>query len=373
VTGAQPAAKTPAIALLDSGDAPQWQNWTKELGWQVIAPTVPAGANIDVRIQAVEAAVEEAIAKSGVDPARVYMAGLGEEGSAVFYAISRVPDLWAAGLALGGSPQAALDTNHIYASNFTLTPVLWAGNGANDQALAAKLQSAGANLEFRTATTTMASVFEWLARHTRQEFPASIDCETNSPVFARCSWIRMTKFDLAERNDVLPTTLIPGGTGAALDLGAFGYANNDPGPGLLVVLPAKYSGPLKPGDRIVALDGKPIADTRTFAETMAKLDQERAAAVIVQRGKERVRLEGRIVLPKRDPGGTVRVQAQYIPEDKEIQIVSRGIIELRVTVPEAWVPGGLYWNGLALQELKTPGCLDLSIEKELLRAAPCAK
>ena len=93
----------------------------------------------------------------------------------------------------------------------------------------------------------------------------------------------------------------------------------------------------------------------------------------VQRGKERVRLEGRIVLPKRDPGGTVRVQAQYIPEDKEIQIVSRGIIELRVTVPEAWVPGGLYWNGLALQELKTPGCLDLSIEKELLRAAPCAK
>ena len=228
VTGAQPAAKTPAIALLDSGDAPQWQNWTKELGWQVIAPTVPAGANIDVRIQAVEAAVEEAIAKSGVDPARVYMAGLGEEGSAVFYAISRVPDLWAAGLALGGSPQAALDTNHIYASNFTLTPVLWAGNGANDQALAAKLQSAGANLEFRPATTTMASVFEWLARHTRQEFPGSIDCETNSPVFARCSWIRLTKFDLAERNDVLPTTLIPGGTGAALDLGAFGYPTTIP-------------------------------------------------------------------------------------------------------------------------------------------------
>ena len=183
----------------------------------------------------------------------------------------------------------------------------------------------------------------------------------------------MTKFDLAERNDVLTTTVIPGGAGAALDLGAFEYTRDDPGPGLPVTLPAKYSGPLKSGDRLVALDGKPIADARAFAEMLAKLDQEMAAVVTVQRGKERVRVETRVLVPKRDSGGTVRVQAKYIPEDKEIQIVSRGITALRVTVPEAWVPGSLYWNGLALQELKTPGCLDLTIEKELLRAAPCAK
>ena len=30
--------KPPAIALLDAADAAQWQNWTRELGWQVIAP-----------------------------------------------------------------------------------------------------------------------------------------------------------------------------------------------------------------------------------------------------------------------------------------------------------------------------------------------
>ncbi len=373
MAGAQPAAKTPAIALLDGGDAPQWQNWAKELGWQLIAPTVPAGADIDSRVQAVAAAVEQAIAKSGADPARIYLGALGEKGAAVFYATSRLPDLWAASLALGGSPQAALDTNRIYAANFTLAPVLWSGNGANDQALAAKLQSAGMNLEFRLpATTTMASVFQWLGQHTRQDFPASIDCETSSPVFARCYWINMTKFDLAERNDVLPTTVIPGGSGAALDLGPFEYKSDDPGPGLEVVLPAKYSGPLKSGDRLVALDGKPIADARAFAAMMAKLDEEKAAAVTVQRGKERIRMETRILLPKRDSGGTVRVQAKYIPEDKEIQIVSRGITALRLTVPEAWVPGSLYWNGLALQELKAPGCLDLSIEKELLHAAPCA-
>lgn len=231
VAGAQPAAKTPAIALLDGGDAPQWQNWAKELGWQLIAPTVPAGADIDSRVQAVAAAVEQAIAKSGADPARIYLGALGEKGAAVFYATSRLPDLWAASLALGGSPQAALDTNRIYAANFTLAPVLWSGNGANDQALAAKLQSAGMNLEFRLpATTTMASVFQWLGQHTRQDFPASIDCETSSPVFARCYWINMTKFDLAERNDVLPTTVIPGGSGAALDFLPFRVQKRRPRP-----------------------------------------------------------------------------------------------------------------------------------------------
>jgi len=343
------------------------------LGWQVIAPTVPAGTDIDTRVQAVEEAVKEAIAKSGADPSRVYLAGLGDEGAAVFYAISRVPDLWAAGLVLGGSPQPALDTNRIYAANFTLTPVLWAGNGANDQTLAAKLQSAGMNLEYRAAATTMSAVFEWLARHTRQEFPASIDCETGSSAFARCHWIRMTQFDLSERNDVLPTSLIAGGPGASLDLGIFAYDSKDPGPGVLVELAPKYSGSLKPGDRIVALDGQRIADAPAFTETMAKLDQERAAVVMVQRGKDRIRVETRILLPKRDSNGTVRVQAKYIPEDKEIQIASRGITGLQLTVPQAWVPGSLYWNGLALQELKAPGCLELSIDKELLHAAPCAK
>jgi len=143
LASAQPAPKTPAVAVLDAGDVPRWEAWTKQFGWQVIAPTVPAGANIDVRVQAVEAAVAQAIAKSGADPARIYLVALGDEGAAVFYAISRVPDLWAAGLALGGSLQQALDSNRIYAVDFTLTPVLWAAGGPDDQALAAKVRSAG--------------------------------------------------------------------------------------------------------------------------------------------------------------------------------------------------------------------------------------
>src|SRR5690348_669677 len=132
------AGERPAVALIDSADAPQWQAWTKDLGWQVIsAPST--SPEIDARVQALAAAVQDAIAQSGVDPARVYLAGRGDSAAAVFYTISRVPDLWAAGVALGGSPQPAVDSDRLFTANFTNTPVLWISNGPEDEALAKKL------------------------------------------------------------------------------------------------------------------------------------------------------------------------------------------------------------------------------------------
>src|ERR1035441_357470 len=50
--------KTPAVALLDSDD---WQNWKREPGWQVIGPGGAPGADIDSRVRALAAAVENAI------------------------------------------------------------------------------------------------------------------------------------------------------------------------------------------------------------------------------------------------------------------------------------------------------------------------
>lgn len=364
--------KPPAIALLDAADAVQWQNWTHELGWQVIAPAAAPGADIDTRVRGLAAAVEAAIQNGSVDPACVYIAGRGD-AAAVFYAISRVPDLWAAGVALGGSPKAALDTNRIFAANFTLVPVLWI-SGDDAKPMVEKLTAAKLNLEWQPASSgaSAAAIFQWLAQHKREAFPLSIDCETNSPTFARCYWIQPTKFDANERNDVLPSTRIPGGTGAVLDLGGFAFKTDDPGPGVLVTsLPEKYSGPLKSGDRLIALDGKPLADARQYLDTMEKVTDEKPAVVTVQRGKERIRVETRIFLPRRDTGVTSRVQAQYLPADKEIQIISRTITEMRVTVPPEWVPATLLWNGLTLENLKEAGCLTLSVEKELLRAEKC--
>ena len=373
LAGQTTRTKTPAVALLDPGDAAQWQNWTREAGWQVIAAAGVPAPDIDSRLRALAAAVESAIQSGSVDPERVYIAGRGDAAAAVFYAISRVPDLWAAGAALGGSPKAALDSNRIFAANFSLVPVLWIA-GDDSKPMVEKLTAAKLNLEWQPASGGASAVglIHWLAQHKREAFPLSIDCETNSPTFARCYWIQPTKFDAGERNDVLPSTRIPGGTGAALDLGGFGFKLDDPGPGVLVTsLPEKYSGPLKSGDRLIALDGKPLASARQYLEWMEKVTDEKPAVVTVQRGKERIRVETRITLPRRESGVTSRVEAQYLPAEKEIQIVSRTIAEMRVTVAPQWVPATLLWNGLTLENLQEAGCWVLAVQKELLHAEKC--
>jgi len=372
---AQPAepSKVPVLALMDPADAEAWRNWAKDLGWRVVTPAgLPANPSIDQRVLALAAAAREAAKDPAVDAARIYLAGRGNAAAGVFYAISRTPDVWAAGLALGGSPQPAIDSGRVYAINFKNAPVLWVGANADDQALAGKLKDGGLNLEYRPAENLpMGALFQWLAGHAREEFPDSIDCETNSPQFASCWWVRMTVFDVSERNDVLPTTLIPPNTGATLDLGNFLYQKDDAGPGVLVSLPAKYSGPLKNGDRLVSLDGKPIENARQFTETMATTVEEKPVAVMVERGKNRVRLETRTVVPKRDAFATARAQARFVVEDREIQIVTRTVLQLQVNIPPQWVPATLYWNGLALEDLKAPGCIALKMEKELLRSERC--
>jgi hypothetical protein len=251
--------------------------------------------------------------------------------------------------------------------------VLWIA-GDDARPLAEKLTAAKVKVEFQSAAggANAASLMKWLAGHQRDEFPAAVDCETNSPTFARCYWIQLTKFDAAERNDVLVSTRIAGGSGAALDLGGFGFKLDDPGPGVLVAsLAEKYSGPLKMGDRLIALDGKPLVDARQYTELMEKTTDEKLAVVTVQRGKDRVRVETRVVLPRRDSGVTARVQAQVSPAEKEIQIVTRTITELRITLAPQWLPATLLWNGLSLENVKEAGCWALTVQKELLHAEKC--
>lgn len=369
----EPKKMAPAIALVDAADAAQWQNLTAGLGWRVLFAPADPDANIDKRVQALALKVEEAVKAGAVDPSRVYIAGRGDSAAMVFYCIARMPDRWTAGLALGGSPKSAIDTNRIFAVNFTNTPVLWASANPSDSDLAGRLKDAGLNMEWRSATSvTNRDVLDWLAGHVRAEYPLAVDCETNSPTFASCYWVQPAKFDAGERNDVLPMTLVPGDAGSALDLGGFGYRGTDPGPGVTVAfLPEKYSGPLKVGDRLEALDGKPIENAHQLRQTLEKADATRPAVVMVQRGKERIRVETRIVVPRRDPVVTARVKAEYMPEFHQIVLISRSVTEMRVTIPPEWIPGDLLWNGLTLENVKTAGCYALKLEKELLHAAPC--
>lgn len=370
---AQTAAKSPALAVIDAKDAEHWQAVAKEAGWQTIVPGGASTDPIDTRVLAVAAAVRGAVQNGGADPARVYLAGRGDSAASVFYTISRLPDMFAAGIAIGGSPQAALATGRIYTVNFGNSPVLWVSNNDADEAVAQKLKAAGMWMEWRPASGMKnADVFAWLAERTREPFPLDVDCETDSPTFASCFWLTPGKFDVNERNDVLPRTLVATAAPAALDLGAFGYKADDPGPGLLIShLPEKYSGPLKLGDRITALDGHPIADAHEFQDLMTKANEERRAVIMVQRGKERTRVETRILVPHHDFVPTARVQGKYDPAQNQILIISRTVTEMRVTVPAAWAGASLLWNGLALEKIDKAGCVLLTIDKELLHTRPC--
>src|SRR5438045_5065258 len=206
------------------------------------------------------------------------------------------------------------------------------------------------SVEFNFETRPQASVdqvLDWLAKHRRAPFPLTVDCETGNPGFARCYWIEMTKFDPKKRNDVLKSTRVAAGSGASLAIGPFGYDPMAPGPGALVGwLPPNYHGPLQLDDRIVSVAGKEVADGREYARLLDEITEDKQVAVLVQRGKQRTRLETKILLPKREELITARVQGRYLPDQKEIFVVSRAVTAMRIHIPAEWAPASVSWNGL---------------------------
>jgi hypothetical protein len=104
---------------------------------------------------------------------------------------------------------------------------------------------------------------------------------------------------------------------------------------------------------------------------MDQTTEEKPAAVLVQRGKERTRIETRVVVPKREETTTARVQGRFLPDVREIQILSRAVTQMRITVPPAWVPSAMNWNGTDLGKADAPGCWLLDEKNALLSARKC--
>jgi hypothetical protein len=364
-----------ALLVLLGGDSKTWEGACRERGWQFLQPqTDSAGKSADQRIKALAAEVEDAEKRLSVDPNRVYLAAQGGSVSTLFYMAARMPDIWAAAVALGGSPRSAIDSNRIFAANTTNLPVLWLFSNKDEEPLGKKLQSAGFNLEWRELTAAKPpEIFEWLSGRQRDPFPTTADCETGSPLFSRCYWVEVTKFDPAEANDVLDSTRMqPLGSGAQLDIGPFGYNPSDPGPGVLVAsLPEKYSGPLKLNDRIVALGGKELKHGAEFAQILYGTFEEKPVVAMVERGKEHIRLEARIVIAPRAETVTARVRAQYLPDLQEVEVITRAIAQMKLTLPESWLPAKINWNGTEVAHATTGGCWLLDEQKELLTGKRC--
>jgi predicted esterase len=366
-----PPPKRSPLLVVPNGDSKQWQAIAGQLEWRLETPPVTNIAT-DQGIRDFEQAVTAALHVEGVDPTRAYLVGTAAEAAATFYIASRWPEPWAAAVVLGGTPKPAIDTNRLFGVNTSLVPVLWiTGKNAEAAELIGKLKAAGYNLEARESATPQ-EIFGWLAGHHSDAVPAEVDCETDSPTMGQCYWIQMTQFDPAERNDVLTSTRVMPGSGAMLDLGGFGYDTQAAGPGVLVTwLPEHYAGPLKLKDRIVSIGGKPLADARAYTDLMDHTTEEKPVAVMVERGKDRVRIETKIVLPKRQGAVTARVQGHYLPDLKQVQILSRAVTEMRIHLPADWMPVSINWNGSDVAKAESPGCWLLQEQKELLSAQKC--
>ncbi len=384
VSTARPAAdarvrQASGAVLVVLGGAPneaaetarRWSGVASARGWRVQA--VPLGQNLapnDAMVKAVEAA----LAPQAPAPERTYLIGEGAAASAVFYLASRRPDLWAAAAAIGGSPRAAIETNRLFAANTLLTPVLWIPPRGDPTAesFGARLREAGYNLAAPPkAELTVAEVLDWLEAQRRDRHPLKVDCETGHPEFAGCYWVAIRQMDFTRRNDVLGSSRVSPGSGAFLALGPFGFDPSAPGPGVLVTwLPEGYRGPLQVGDRIVALGGKEIQDARAYISMMEQQAEARNTAVILVREGRRRRVETRIVLPKREELVTARVQAEFLPQEREILVVSRGAAALELRLPESWTPARVNWNGEEAGTVTGGGCWELKEANPVRRCAP---
>lgn len=359
----QPQAAIPQPLLIVLSPQPDpWAELATSRGWLAAAPAI---SSVPPVWDAVIRSVEGEIAKhEGADASRVYLIAEGPAAGLAVYMASRVPHLFAAVAAAGGSAKPAIDTNRLFRANLSQVPALWV-NSADD---VGRERLSAARVRFQPAATGT-EVIEFLASHNRAEPPAKVDCETGNPQFGRCFWIEMTRFDPSRRNDVLALSRVIPGAGAYLDLGGFGYDPAKPGPGLEVGwLPDGYKGPLKKGDRIVAVGGSPIEDARAYVRLMDQVREERPTAVTVMRGKDRVRLETRVLLPRREENVTARVQAEHLPDSAELQIISRGVTELRVHWHDKWPVAAVNWNGREAGRIAGAGCWLIA---ENTQAAPC--
>ncbi|HBY60231.1 MAG TPA: hypothetical protein DEH78_10435 [Solibacterales bacterium] len=285
--------------------------------------------------------LEDLLARRPFNP-RVYLIAAADAAWMAPYAASRVPHLFSATLAIGGSARPAIQSNRLFAGNAALVPVFW----VDPDETATRLKNAGFPL--RTGPANLND----LAAAKLDSYPETADCETGNTAFGRCYWVTILGLDPAQRNDAIGTSRIVPGAGASLALGPFGYNPTAPGPGIAVGwLPPDYKGPLKLEDRLLAIDGKAIADAKAYAAMMDEAVEEKPVVVMMQRGQDRRRLETRIVVPKREELFTARVRAQYLADSKEILVVTRGVSALTVDVPPQWAGARLNWNG---EERTTP-------------------
>jgi hypothetical protein len=52
-------------------------------------------------------------------------------------------------------------------------------------------------------------------------------------------------------------------------------------------------------------------------------------------------------------------------------VISRAVTQMKLTLPDSWLPAKINWNGTELANASEAGCWLLDEEKELLTAKRC--
>jgi len=165
--------------------------------------------------------------------------------------------------------------------------------------------------------------FQWLASHTGRLFQ-EVDCETGNTAFARCYWVEATTFDAKQRNDALLSTRVPAGSGAALGFGGFGYKPMRRAPGWWWSGCGEVQGTAPTGRPHCRAGGQ--GDSRRPAIRGDDGPDDRREARRDHAGARQgtPRVETRIVVPKRAELVTVRVQAQFLADSRELLVITAG-------------------------------------------------
>ena len=267
-----------------------------------------------------------------VDEARIYLTGTSDGGTGTYFLGMREPTLWASMLPLIGhigvlsNPTTGAD-GELFMSNLVNKP-FFVVNGLRDPLYPAArvapyldaLQTAGVSLVFRPQASGGHDTSWWESErglyerfvhdHPRVAHPALLSWETErTDRYNRIHWLvidtlgaRPGDAALADTNTVTER-LEP-------DFGLRGDAKKDKGTRVVEVVEGTDAAAmgLRAGDRLLEIDGRPVADIQAILAAFERNTGPRIA-MVVERGRERLSLTGRFP-PEARQGAPRRVFAR---------------------------------------------------------------
>ncbi len=268
------------------------------------------------QVENILALVDRVKRQYNVDESRIYLTGTSDGGTGTYYLGMREPTLWASLLPLIGhigvlsNPATGAD-GELFISNLVNKP-FFVVNAMQDPLYPAAriapyletLQTAGVSLVFRPQASGGHDTSWWESErglyerfvhdHPRVAHPPLLSWETErTDRYNRVHWLvidalgaRPSDVALADTNTVTERL--------APDFGLRGDAKKDKGTRVIEVVDGSDAAAmgLRAGDRLIEIDGRPVADIQAILAAFERNTGPRIT-MVVERGRERLALAGR--------------------------------------------------------------------------------